>query len=123
MNHLSRLLRDASALVEKESRDLRALNFARLKEFADKKSRLLVEIERSIAKLDGVHSKDIVAALEELRLRTADNEKLFEATRQGFADAKARLTALRNSDKAAGFYSADGEKRPAPERIAVRGNL
>jgi hypothetical protein len=123
MNHLFRLLRDASALVEKESRDLRALNFARLRDFAEKKSRLLNEIERAISKIDGVQSQDVVAALEDLRARTAENEKLFAATKQGFADAKARLGALRESDRAAGFYGADGEKRRAPDRIEARGNL
>ena len=123
MNHLMRLLRDASALVEKESRDLRGLNFARLREFAEKKARLLNELERGIAKLDGAQTRDVVAALEDLRARTSENERLFVATRQGFVDAQARLVALRESDKSAGFYGADGEKRRTPDRIEAHGNL
>jgi hypothetical protein len=123
VKHIARLLRDATALVDKETRDLRALDFSRLREFAEKKSRLVAEIERSIAKLDGSHTNDFIVALEDLRAKTSENEKLFEATRQGFADAKARLAALRASDSTPGFYGADGEKRHAPDRGATRGNL
>lgn len=105
------VLRDLSALLDRELQEIRLRNFERIAGLLRRKENLInafdTLVERSTL---GADEGALIKEFEAMRAKAANNAAQLLAMRQGFSDARARLEALHRQDASTGLYAPDGEE-------------
>ncbi|MFZ5618755.1 MAG: hypothetical protein ACOZAA_15685 [Pseudomonadota bacterium] len=102
-------IRDLAALLEREMREIRLRNYERLAAILRRKEALVAECEEFLADaMLGSEAGELLTEFEQMRKKAEENATLLAAMRQGFADARARLEALHQSDSKSGLYAQGG---------------
>ena len=100
-------------ILDKEKEALLGGNYVHLDPIRAQKEKVTNELTAGLGQIsDKSVLESYGAAIEQIRVRAIENEKLLATAKSGVASARARLQAVLNRENTVGTYTAGGYKLP-----------